>query len=122
MRTILILSAIVFSQAPAMADSVTCFLTSGKKSVSATLDLTNPSQDFAISDNVYDLSFNLSAECKRSKKCMAYITVDSIKLEDEAGSTGFEFERGGVEREIFREPVEGAPDRRKYEMYCDYKN
>ncbi|MGE0528157.1 MAG: hypothetical protein AB7G93_07605 [Bdellovibrionales bacterium] len=101
------------------ADSITCTLQSGEKTTSATLALESPQEDYAIADGLYDLSFSLTAECATTK-CTAFMTIDSRRAQSEVGSTGFDFRRSGPAREIFREPLENAPDQRQYTLYCTY--
>ncbi len=117
---VILLAAIFLGSSAVYADSVSCTLKSGRKSGTATLDLNKSMGDYAmLEESVYDLGFNFVVGCE-AKDCETSITIDSGILEDEAGSTGFSFERSGESREIFREPIENAPDKRKYEIFCNY--
>lgn len=118
----LALAILALTAAPAFADTLECTLSSGKKSDTVSLDLTkleNPYDAKLGEKGVYDLSFDLAADCK-PESCSASITIYSQKIEDEVGSTGFEFTRGAAWGEVHREPLTGAPDKKKYELSCAY--
>lgn len=118
----LALALIALSSAPAFADSLTCTLVSGKKSDAVTLDL-NDAKSLEngkdTQNGVYDLSFYINASCT-AQACDASLTIFSQKIEDEVGSTGFSFDRSAASAEVFREPLTGAPDKKKYELSCAY--
>ncbi len=118
MKLLLVAFLLVASNS-ALADTVTCTLKSGDQATSANFSLGSPQEDYVSANGVHDLNFHMIAECK-NETCAVDITIDSSILEDEAGSTGFEFQRSGPAREIFREPIENAPDGRTYELSCDY--
>lgn len=106
------------------ADAITCNLKSGQDTQAATINLSETEQDgyvdeYAVSDAVYDLNFIMTASCEE-KECLIDITLDSGILESEVGSTAFEFTRSGKNRELLREAITGAPDKRNYEIYCNY--
>lgn len=118
----LALTLIALSSAPAFADTLTCTLASGKKQDVATLNLNDAASledGKDTQEGVYDLSFNLSALCTE-QACDASLTIFSQKIEDEVGQTGFSFTRGAAPGEVFREPLTGAPDKKKYELSCAY--
>lgn len=115
----LILGLVFLFSANSFADKVECTISSGKKSSTASFDLENKDEDYAIGENVYDLSFNLTVECK-SKSCTGSITIMSDIIEDELASTGFEFKRSKQVKKVYDEPLENAPDKRPYEMECFY--
>lgn len=103
--------------AGAAAETLTCELRSGGQATSASVNIPAGLGEYVVADSVHDLSFNLIVECAR-RKCTANITIDSGILEDEAGSTAFEFTSGGTARNVFTEPVTNAPDGRAYEISC----
>lgn len=119
MKLLLVAFLLVASNS-ALADTVTCTLKSGDQATSANFSLVGSQQeDYVSANGIHDLNFHMIAECK-NETCAVDIIIDSSILRDEAGSTGFEFQRSGPSREIFREPVENAPDGLLYEISCDY--
>lgn len=102
----------------AHADQVVCTLATADQSSSATADLAFGNGQYALSNRVYDLSFNLVGNCE-SSNCFLSVTVDSKQTAAQLLSLGFEVIRPTDGGEVFRQRISG-PDQRDYQLYCNY--
>lgn len=103
------------------ASNVACILANGGEKSLAKIDFKEIDDEgyaYTYSQGAeFDLSFNMEFYCE-ANNCEVSIVVDSQILEDEAGSTGFEFKKTQAAGKIYSEPVTNAPDGKDYFLYC----
>ena len=118
MRFALACLAMLSFASAARADLV-CTLSSGEEKTSVYLDLSDvkAATEGLQSDNVFDLAFYLEVPCQ-GDACDASITITSSILEDEAGQTGFSFNKSTDKGVVFTDKLTGAPDKKKYSISC----
>ncbi len=119
MKSLAIALLLVISAQFAEADTLKCTLKSGSRRSSVSIDLNTNGGEFAVSGGVYDLSFNMMEECEDAS-CTAYVTVDSVIVQDEVSSFSFSFDRN-KNAVVINEPFDGAPDGKAYNFSCAYK-
>ena len=107
-----------------MAENVVCTLQSGSEKASVVANFSELDEygygEFFDEKGVGDLSFNLGFDCTDSE-CSVGIIIDSQILEDEAGSTEFEFKRSlDAKGKVFTDKITNAPDGEDYVFYCYY--
>jgi len=105
------------------AENIVCTLQSGPTKASVVAKLSQLDEgygEFIDEVGVKDLSFDMVVECDK-KSCEAGLTIYSQILEDEAGSTGFEFSRTIESKGIvFSDKITNTPDGSDYDLYCYY--
>ncbi len=118
-----LLLLLLFSTSAIASENITCILKSGDIKASATLELSGleDGEGYVSSeDGVYDLSFDLQAECN-DKSCEAWVTLYSQILEDEAGqSEVITIERGQDTGRIYGSEITESIDNKNYALYCYY--
>lgn len=112
------LAAVAFS-VPSFARTMTCVLTGPGGKVSAKQSVPAQYDDYAFSETIGDLSFNLANSCIKDE-CTGYLTIDSAMAQDEVGSTAFEFSKK-AEGHVYAEAVTNAPDKKPYKISCELK-
>jgi hypothetical protein len=105
------------------AENLVCTLQSGAEKTSVVApfaELEEGYGEFFDENGVQDLSFDMVLECSE-KTCVADIIIYSQILEDEAGSTGFEFSSTPSSKgKVFTDKITNTPDGKDYTLYCYY--
>lgn len=123
MKLALALLSLAFSS-QVFAAEVSCSLKTGKDVHVSTIELVNGKENQSLSnweDWEHDITFDLIGSCEKNE-CSINVTFYSAKAEDEVGNSGWTLNLKSEEPGVFvNEPVDGAPDKRKYNFSCEFQ-
>lgn len=114
-----LLALLVFVSPAFAARNLSCTLSGAGSQSTISQIVPAPNEDYVISDLVGDLILNMTNSCEKDK-CTGYLTIDSSLVQDEVGSTAFEFSKK-AEGHVYAENITNTPDKKSYKLSCAVK-